>query len=276
MALTTNHNFMKPDSIDNSLAGQFTVYWQPGCSSCLRAKEFLSSHGIEYKSVNVREDKTAMETLANLGARSIPVVTQDENFVFAQDIDVLAKFLGIELDRNMLPVDELVTRIDLILAAAQRYLVQLPDDVLTTNLPGRDRSYLDLGFHVFVIPLAFLDAIRGKELTYEHFERRPPEDILNTVDLVAFGKKVRLEIRGWWQSTVQVNMPETVFTYYGEHSSHSVLERTAWHTAQHVRQLMELLRHQGISPDGPLGDTELAGLPLPDEVYDDEVHLTKT
>lgn len=262
---------MNPGSMEKSSPGQFTVYWQPGCSSCLRAKELLNAHGIEYISVNVREDDSAMQTLENLGARSIPVITQGKEFVFAQDIDVLANFVGIELDRIMLPMDELVKRIDSLLTAALRYLAQLPDTVLTINLPGRDRSYLDLGFHVFVIPIAFLDAIRGKELTYEHFERRPPADILDTDDLIAFGKQVREQVHDWWQSTGQTDMPETVLTYYGEHSSHSVLERTAWHTAQHVRQLMELVSQQGIAPDIPLADAELAGLPLPEEIYDDEV-----
>jgi hypothetical protein len=36
---------------------------------------------------------------------------------------------------------------------------------------------------------------------------------------------------------------------------------------------MELVVHQGINPNGPLSETELAGLPLPDEIYDDEVKL---
>ena len=29
------------------------VYWQPGCSSCLKAKEFLIEHGIEFQSINL-------------------------------------------------------------------------------------------------------------------------------------------------------------------------------------------------------------------------------
>ena len=216
-----------------------------------------------------------MQTLAALGARSIPVVTLGNEFVFAQDIDVLAKFVGIELKRDMLPVDELVLRIDLILAAAQRYLMQLPESVLSINLPGRDRSYLDLGFHAFTIPLAFLDAARGKELTFAHFERFPDADMRSAEKVFAFGATVREEMNEWWRLEHK-NIPATVLTYYGEHSSHSVLERTAWHTAQHVRQLMQLVSNQGVEPDGPLGEAELSGLPLPEEVYDDEVPLTRS
>ena len=102
-----------------------------------------------------------METLAGLGPRSVPAVTKGTEFVFAQDIDVLADFVGVDVDRKMLAPEVLIARLDLILAAAQRYLAQLPVRVLSTKLPGRDRTYLDLGYHVFVIPTAFLDAVAG-------------------------------------------------------------------------------------------------------------------
>ena len=74
----------------------YTVYCQPGCSYSLYAKEFLTSNDINYESVNVRERDNAMETLTNLGVHSFPVVTKDKDFIFAQDIDVLAAFGGIE------------------------------------------------------------------------------------------------------------------------------------------------------------------------------------
>jgi glutaredoxin len=259
--------------LNNDQITGLTVYWQPGCSSCLRAKEFLSSNGIEFSSVNVREDETAMERLSALGARSIPVITRKEEFVYAQDIDVLADFIGLKQKRKILPANELVIRIDLILAAAQRYLPQLRPKELSKKLPGRDRTYLDLAYHVFVIPEAFLDAANGKELTFEHFERTPPADIASTIGVIEFGRKVRENMQTWWRSVEEEGLPHSVLTYYGQHSTHSVLERTAWHTAQHVRQLMELVSQQGTIPDGPLGERELAGLPLPDEIYDDEIKL---
>ena len=46
------------------MADDFKVYWQPGCSSCLRAKEFLATRGIAYESINVRARPEAMEELA--------------------------------------------------------------------------------------------------------------------------------------------------------------------------------------------------------------------
>jgi glutaredoxin len=267
---------MNSELSNDERATEFAVYWQPGCSSCLRAKEFLTAHGIDFVSVNVREDDSAMDRLEKLGARSIPVVTLGNKFVFAQDIDDLAEFVGIELNRNMLSPDDLMTRLDLILAAAQRYLAQLPAEILERRLPGRDRTYLDLAFHIFIIPIAFLDAVRGKELTFEHFERTPSDDMATADRIIAFGETVRKDLNGWWRIAKNEGYANNVLTYYGQHTTHSVLERTTWHTAQHARQLMKLLTNAGISPNDPLGEKELSGLPLPDEIYDDEIKLNET
>jgi glutaredoxin len=252
------------------MAETYKVYWQPGCTSCLRAKEFLKENGIAYESINVREDEGAMDALARLGAMSIPVITRGDEFAFAQEIRDLAEFVGVELTRAQLPPGELNKKIDLILAAAQRFVRQIPTDRLRVNLPGRERNCLDLAYHIFVIPTAFLDAARGGAVTFEHFERKPPPE-LDTVEKVnAFGQTVREDFAAWWR---QGAVPETVNTYYGVQPAQGVMERTAWHAAQHCRQLMEVVAQAGLEPDGPLGEAELGGLPLPDEVYDDEVPL---
>ena len=53
-------------------------------------------------------------------------------------------------------------------------------------------------------------------------------------------------------------------TYFGSQTLHQVLERAVWHSAQHARQLMMVLQGLGISPDGPLAEEDLAGLPMPE------------
>ena len=175
-------------------ATELTVYWQPGCSSCLRAKEFLKKNGFDYHSVNVADDESAANTLEELGARSIPVVARGSEFVYAQDIDVLARFVGIESERTVLPVTELVKRLGLLLDAAERYLRQLESESLANTLPGRDRSYFALGYHVFVVPLAFLEAVAGAELTYDYFERQPPDNMTTIDELIEYGQSIRKKI----------------------------------------------------------------------------------
>ena len=252
------------------MADAYKVYWQPGCTSCLRAKEFLKENGIAFESINVREDEGAMADLARLGAMSIPVIRRGDEFAFAQEIRDLADFVGVELTRKRLPPAELNKKIDLILAAAQRFVRQIPADILRVNLPGRERNCLDLAYHIFVIPTAFLDAARGGSVTFEHFERLPPPE-LDTVERVNdYGQGVREDFAAWWEAG---QVPETLDTYYGVQPAQGVMERTAWHAAQHCRQLMTVVAAAGFEPDGPLGEAELGGLPLPDEVYDDEVPL---
>ena len=57
-------------------ASVIKAYWQPGCTSCLRMKEFLTEHGVPFVSVNVLEDKDAFAELATLGIRSVPIAAR--------------------------------------------------------------------------------------------------------------------------------------------------------------------------------------------------------
>ncbi len=140
------------------------------------------------------------------------------------------------------------------------------------GLPGRERTVLDLGYHIFVIPAAFLDAAQGARLTFDYFERTPGPEMRSAAQVSAYGQTVRDALASWWRSANAARLG-TLDTYYGIHPTERVLERTAWHAAQHARQLMALLEQRGISPDDPLGEAELDGLPLPEGVYDDEVKL---
>ena len=37
------------------------VYWQPGCSSCLKTKEFLETNNIKFESINILEDQEVLK-----------------------------------------------------------------------------------------------------------------------------------------------------------------------------------------------------------------------
>jgi glutaredoxin len=251
----------------------YRVYWQPGCTSCLRTKEFLTRHGIEFESINVREVEGAMAELQSLGLRSVPVVAHGDRGIYAQELREVASFVGVPMELDALPPAELIRRLDRILAAAQRYLRQLPDTRLADRLPGRTRTWRDLGYHLFVIPLGFLDAARGGELTEEHFQRKPPDSMQSWEAIAGFGAAVRVDLQRWWDESGSRALPAQVRTYYGDQPADKVLERTCWHVAQHVRQLAALLELAGVEPDQPLGPAELAGLPLPQQVWDAEVPL---
>jgi glutaredoxin len=251
----------------------FTVYWQPGCTSCLKTKEFLRANGIEFESVNVREDAGAFERLARLGVKSVPVVARGDQFVFGQDLDEVARFVGVKVNRTRLPVPVLVSRLMALLDIAAAYTERLPEGSLRTRLPGRERTYLDLAYHVPQIVVGFLDAALGGRLTYEHFERLPPEHIRTGADAARLTRSVAQAFAVWWAGN-QARLPASLDTYYGTQPLPGVLERTAWHVAQHVRQLDRVLDLLGVHDRPPLPAALLEHLPLPADAWDAEVPMS--
>jgi glutaredoxin len=250
----------------------FAVFWQPGCTSCLRTKEFLRAHGIQFESVNVREDPQAMAKLAALGARSVPVVARGDAFVYGQDLATVARFVGIEADLQRLDLPVLVSRLLALLDCAAALTIQLPPEAWQQKLPGRERTHLDLAYHVPQVVVGFLDAALGGRLTFEHFERKPPDHVATAADVAQLIRSVSQALAVWWGAN-QSRLPAEIDTYYGRQPLHAVLERTTWHVAQHGRQLQRLLELRGVEPRPPLAPALLAGLPLPEDVWDAEVPL---
>ncbi len=251
------------------MTAQIRVFWQPWCTSCLRVREFLAGRGVDFDSVNVLEGENGLADLRALGAKSVPVVSRGDQFVFAQSIPDVVSFLGLDdAPRPDLSPRQLVERLDLILSAARRYTLQMPAAELDTMQPNRPRSYRALLYHIFRIPEAFLEMTRGGTLEYEMLVAPPPEDMRTTADLAAYGESVRQGILAWWDARDDQTCGERVPTYYGKQPLHEVLERTTWHPCQHVRQLMALLQRLGIAPNQPLTAADLSGLPLPAGVWD--------
>lgn len=249
------------------------VYWQPGCTSCLRTREFLRERGIGFESVNVREDPLAMARLAELGVRTVPVVARGSSFVLAQDLDEVARFVGVTIERDRLPVEVLAARIPRLLDCAAAMTRCIPAAALGTPLPGRRRTNLDLAWHVPQIVVALLDAVAGGCLTYEHFNRKPPGWATTAESAATATERVARAFGQWWLANAGA-LPPTVDTYYGVQTFDAALERTTWHVAQHVRQLEMVLHTLGVAARTVLLPVELLdGLPLPRDVWDAEVPL---
>lgn len=249
-----------------------TVYWQPGCTSCLKTREFLRSRGVEFRSVNVRETPGAMDALAKLGARSVPALVRGERFVYGQDLEAVARFVGVDPPGPRLDVPVLVARLLGLLDSTAALTAQIPANAGDLVLPGRQRTVLDLAYHVPQVVVAFLDAALGGRLTVEHFQRTPPAHVATAQDVARLTRSVSQALAVWWSAN-QARLPDTVDTYYGAQSLHAVLERTTWHVAQHARQLERLLELRGVAPQRRLAPGLLAGLPLPEDTWDPEVPL---
>jgi len=254
------------------LAGErIRVFWQPGCTSCLRTKEFLTSQGVDYESINVHGNAPAMEQLRSLGARSVPIVSRGERFVYAQTLADVVEFLQLDVRlQERLAPGELVGKLDLVLGAAARYVRQIPVERLERPFRNRNRPIRILGHHVFRIPEAFLEVVPAGPLTYESIMKEPGPEIRTGDDLARYGMDVLARFKRWWAAFPDRSCRETMETYFGKHSLHEVLERTVWHPAQHTRQLLLILDELGIEPDRRITMADLAGLPLPEKAWDDE------
>jgi hypothetical protein len=217
----------------------------------------------------VLEDPAGLDELRRLGARSVPVLSRGDDYVFAQNIGHVVKFLGLnEATGPVLSPDQLIARVDLFLDAAIRMIPQMPDAKLAAEVPNRPRSYRVLAHHIFRIPETFLEVAHSATLTYENLTRRPPDTMQTTADIVAYGVDVRQRLAAWWAAKPDKSGRDPVQTYYGPQILHEYLERTTWHVGQHVRQWNMLLGMAGIAADRPPGETEFANLPMPSQAWD--------
>jgi hypothetical protein len=218
----------------------------------------------------VLEDAAGLAELRRIGARSVPVLSRGDDWVFAQNIAHVVRFLGLnEKAGPVLTPVQLVARLDRFLEVALRIIPQMPDEALDAEVPNRPRSYRVLGHHIFRIAEMFFEVgANGDVLTYEKLTVRPPDTMRTTADITAYGADVRQRLSGWWGAKPDKSGGETVQTYYGPQLLHEYLERTTWHVGQHTRQWVMLLGMRGITPDGPPGEADFANLPMPSSVWD--------
>ena len=235
----------------------------------MKLKEFLSVRAIEFDSVNILEDQEGLPELRRLGARSIPVLSRGDKWTFAQNIGHVVKFLGLnEATGPALTAPQLIERLDLFLSAAIRNVPLMPDALLEKEVPNRPRSYRILSHHIFRIAETFLEVANGAELTYEMLAVGPTDAMRTSQSIADYGSDVLDRLRAFWGGKADKSGKETLQTYYGPQLLHEYLERTTWHSGQHVRQWFMLLGMNGATPDRPLGDDAFANLPMPSSVWD--------
>jgi glutaredoxin len=254
------------------------AYWQPGCTSCLRMKEFLARHGVPFVSVNVLEDEEGLAELAELGLRTVPIVRRGTDWANGQVLRDVARVAGIPWGgATMLPVAEMCDRLVEIQTTAQRLFGQIPDAAIGTLLPNRPRSYGQLAYHIFNIADAFLEhEIDGEPLKEGAYARVPAPGADNKAAILAYGADVLRRFEAWRDASMRTtDFTRKARVYYGDVTLHDYLERTVWHSGQHVRQLVMVLGLLGITPDRPPTAATFAGLPMPEKVWDDERVLVK-
>ncbi|SEM06073.1 Glutaredoxin [Variovorax sp. YR750] len=239
------------------------VFWAPGCSSCVRVKEFLADKEVSYTSVNVAADPAAMKFLATLGVRTIPVVVRGKDYVFAQSLDDVAKFVGVGHRAERLPPAELVDRWMTILDIATDTIARVPESRLDERPAARPRSIRDIANHIFQVPDAFLQTVVNgiEDWSVVTTESAPPGTDLPAI--LAYAERQKKELAGWWRDLDDRSCTRELKMFYGVHPMHVFLERSVWHSAQHTRQIISWAESDGIALGRRLTSDVLDGLPLP-------------
>jgi hypothetical protein len=262
------------------------LYWATGCTSCLRVKEYLERNDVPFVSHNVVNavdstersqlgirgvDQSMIDEMADLGLPDhVPIVRRGEDWADGKDLSAVAELVGVDYDAEILPVEELARRVDVLLEATLDFLDRIPEDELGTHIPNRPRSYGEVLQHIFSLPDVFImheagvpmDGVPRMEHSWE------PE---SRVALATYGRHVADRWADWFDGPAETtDWSATADVFWGQPTKHEFLERTTWHTGQHVRQIEWILAAEldrGVGD--PLNDGLWEGLPMPEKVWNE-------
>ena len=204
------------------------------------------------------------------GLRRVPALVKGDQYAFGQMLEPFAKMVGLsETGSGGLSPEQLFEKYKMVFAAGQRYARQFPPERLRERvIPNRERVIRTLCYHIFRIGEAFLETWDGAEYGQRIADNEPPESMQTGEDIARYGASVWERYEAWWKGVEDRSLPRVLKTYYGDTKAPMVFERVTWHSAQHCRQLAFVLERMGIEPDRPLTPEDLAGLPLPERLFE--------
>ncbi len=221
--------------------------------------------------IDVLNDRDGREyLLSKYGMRKVPVLAKGDQFAFGQMLDPFAKFAGLPMPgADRLSPEQLYRKYEMVFAAAQRFARQFPAERFRERvIPHRERVIRTLCYHVFRIGESFLETWDGAEYSVKIADNEPPDELQTGDDIARYGAAVWQRYEAWWRGLEDRSLAKVLKTYYGDTVAHQVFERVTWHSAQHCRQLVAVLERMGIAADRPLTPADLAGLPLPERLWE--------
>jgi hypothetical protein len=243
-----------------------TLYWMPGCSSCLRLKEFVERTGLSVEEVNIDAKPERRAELENAGAVP-PAIRVGDRFANGLNLNEVAELLGVEYDlAPPLPPAALYARYLAIQDAFAKVLATAPEGFLDRTLPGRNRNMLDVAAQVSAVLRSFLAASEtGK---YDVSSHRRPEDVRTIEDLRGRADETVELFTTWWDRGGFDNpLDNVVDTFWGHRTLQEILEREVWHSAHHLRQLVYELDEMGVEHGIDVAPL-IIDLPMPTRVHD--------
>lgn len=243
------------------------AYWVPGCSSCLRMKEFLEKSGRPFEAVNLEAQPERAARLVSTGLWA-PAVVVGDRAVAGLDLVGIAELIGIEYDPpQILAPAVLVERYAAVTATMCTLVGQMSESQLQYRSPDRDRSLAELAAHIGSIMRAFVDAYDNER--YDHSFENPAVEPTTPTEIIAIGQETQRRVDEWWtRFGFDDPLDRVISTSWGPQTLHEALERSVWHPMQHLRQLTFFAEERlGIEPLRRLTSDEMAGLPLPDGIH---------
>lgn len=221
--------------------------------------------------IDVLNDAGGRELLLNkYGLRKVPVLARGDEYAMGQMLDPFAKLAGLPLPgADRLSPAQLYEKYAKIFVAAQRYARQFPAERFGERvIPHRERVIRTLCYHIFRIGESFLETWNGAEYSVKIADNEPPDSMQTGDDIARYGAGVWARFEQWWAKLDDRSLARPLKTYYGDTSAHRVFERCTWHSGQHCRQLIAVLERMDIKPDQPLTPADLAGLPMPERLWE--------
>ena len=221
--------------------------------------------------MNIAHNPEGQARLNAHGFTGVPIVCNGEVCVPGADLQAIADLVGFEYTAPaMMTPQQLYERWDVILQKAIGFVRQLRDDQLPTTPPDRPRTLLDLCYHVFTIGRIYKRAYdEDSRESWQGMMDPAPEGQRTTAGLIEYGEGTRTILKEWWETAGQYDPLDRVLeAYWGAKTLHEVMERETWHTTQHTRQVEMFLGILDVTPEVPLVPEDLAGLPLPERVWD--------
>jgi hypothetical protein len=231
-------------------------------------KELLSAWGVDFEPVNVEGNDDAIREMVALGAPLVPAVAYGGKIVHGWNPAGFGKLLGVPFsDVPRLGPRELARRLDRILELTQAALRRAAPAHLPLEGPGRKRSLRQLAYHTFRLSAAFVDAMEQDGLEEAWLQQEAPANLQSAGQIAEYGDAARRRLAAWFAQAHEPVFAQPVATYYGEQSVHALLERTAWHAGQHMRQVHDLLERAAALPANSFDSAVFRDLPMPKAVW---------
>lgn len=260
-------------------------------------KGYLETRGVEFDAVNLMDNPVAQAEMQARGIRALPVITVGDRHVLGFDLDQIDAALGLKKGATDIPAAELVRRAGRLLAAAQRFVRQLPKTKYDTPIPGMENAkppFVIPGGYVLVLPdgrpyvphatnlalfrhivahgAKFRRFLQLESTDYSHmgiyaqYGEPMPETPLD--DLCSLVDADRAAIERWWIEHADSGTQKVLTTWMGPQNVRQMLQREVYSIAQHTRQLQTVIEVLGIVPIDPVPPDDQAGLNLPARVWD--------